>query len=45
VLKEAKEAEIPVILLDRTSRRLKDLYLTAVTSDRSMKARLPATGW
>lgn len=33
VLKEAKEAEIPVILLDRTINAPKDLYLTAVTSD------------
>ncbi len=33
VLKEAKEAEIPVILLDRTVDSDKDLYMTAVTSD------------
>ena len=33
VLKEAKEAKIPVILLDRTVNAPKDLYLTAVTSD------------
>ncbi|ENN87069.1 hypothetical protein RHSP_67888 [Rhizobium freirei PRF 81] len=33
VLKEAKEAKIPVILLDRTVNGPKDLYLTAVTSD------------
>ena len=33
VLKEAKEAEIPVILLDRTVDAPEDLYLTAVTSD------------
>ena len=33
VLKEAKEAEIPVILLDRTIKAPDDLYLTAVTSD------------
>ncbi|WFU10526.1 ABC transporter substrate-binding protein [Rhizobium sp. CB3090] len=33
VLKEAKEAKIPVILLDRTINAPKDLYLTAVTSD------------
>ena len=33
VLKEAKEAEIPVILLDRQIDAPDDLYLTAVTSD------------
>ncbi len=33
VLEEAKEAEIPVILLDRTVDASKDLYMTAVTSD------------
>jgi ABC-type sugar transport system substrate-binding protein len=33
VLKEAKEAKIPVILLDRDIDAPKDLYLTAVTSD------------
>ncbi len=33
VLKEAKEAEIPVILLDRQIESPEDLYLTAVTSD------------
>lgn len=33
VLKEAKEAKIPVILLDRTINAPADLYLTAVTSD------------
>ena len=33
VLTEAKEAEIPVILLDRTVDSSDDLYLTAVTSD------------
>ena len=33
VLKEAKEAKIPVVLLDRTVDSSKDLYLTAVTSD------------
>lgn len=33
VLKEAKEAEIPVVLLDRTIDAPDDLYLTAVTSD------------
>lgn len=33
VLEEAKEAEIPVILLDRTVDASDDLYMTAVTSD------------
>jgi galactofuranose transport system substrate-binding protein len=33
VLKEVKEAGIPVVLLDRTINAPKDLYLTAVTSD------------
>ncbi|MBL4646657.1 MAG: ABC transporter substrate-binding protein [Rhizobiales bacterium] len=33
VLEEAKEAEIPVLLLDRTVDAPDDLYLTAVTSD------------
>ena len=33
VLKEAKEAKIPVILLDRQIDAPEDLYLTAVTSD------------
>jgi simple sugar transport system substrate-binding protein len=33
VLKEASEAEIPVVLLDRTVDAPDDLYLTAVTSD------------
>ncbi len=33
VLKEAKEADIPVILLDRMVDSSKDLYLTAVGSD------------
>ena len=33
VLQEAKDAEIPVILLDRTVDASKDLYMTAVTSD------------
>ncbi len=33
VLKEAKEAEIPVVLLDRQVDAPEDLYLTAVTSD------------
>ena len=33
VLEEAKEAEIPVVLLDRTVDAPDDLYLTAVTSD------------
>ena len=33
VLQEAKDAEIPVILLDRTVDASDDLYMTAVTSD------------
>ena len=33
VLEEAKDAEIPVLLLDRTVDAPDDLYLTAVTSD------------
>lgn len=33
VLEEAQEAEIPVVLLDRTVDSSDDLYLTAVTSD------------
>ncbi|WP_417243995.1 galactofuranose ABC transporter, galactofuranose-binding protein YtfQ [Celeribacter sp.] len=33
VLEEAKDADIPVILLDRTVDASDDLYLTAVTSD------------
>ncbi len=33
VLQEAKEAKIPVILLDRTIDAPKNLYMTAVTSD------------
>ena len=33
VLQEAKDAEIPVVLLDRTIDAPEDLYLTAVTSD------------
>lgn len=33
VLEEAKDAEIPVVLLDRTVDASDDLYLTAVTSD------------
>ncbi len=33
VLKEARDAEIPVVLLDRTVDAPDDLYLTAVTSD------------
>ncbi|MEK1870671.1 MAG: ABC transporter substrate-binding protein, partial [Ensifer adhaerens] len=33
VLQEAKDAEIPVILLDRTVDSSNELYLTAVTSD------------
>lgn len=33
ILEEAKDADIPVILLDRTVDAADDLYLTAVTSD------------
>lgn len=33
VLEEAKDAEIPVVLLDRTVDARDDLYMTAVTSD------------
>ncbi|WP_346891880.1 galactofuranose ABC transporter, galactofuranose-binding protein YtfQ [uncultured Roseibium sp.] len=33
VLEEAKDSEIPVLLLDRTVDAPKDLYMTAVTSD------------
>ncbi|MDX3929368.1 MAG: ABC transporter substrate-binding protein [Shinella sp.] len=33
VLQEAKDAEIPVVLLDRTVDASDDLYMTAVTSD------------
>ena len=33
VLEEAQDAEIPVVLLDRTVDAPEDLYLTAVTSD------------
>ena len=33
VLEEAKDADIPVVLLDRTVDAPDDLYLTAVTSD------------
>ncbi|QOL82756.1 galactofuranose ABC transporter, galactofuranose-binding protein YtfQ [Pseudooceanicola spongiae] len=33
VLEEAKDADIPVVLLDRTVDAPEDLYLTAVTSD------------
>ncbi len=44
VLGEAKEAEIPVILLDRTVDSSKDLYLTAVTSDLVHEGNV-AGGW
>ncbi|MDE1995053.1 MAG: ABC transporter substrate-binding protein, partial [Rhizobiaceae bacterium] len=40
VLKEAKEAKIPVILLDRTINAPKDLYLTAVTSDQVYEGKV-----
>lgn len=44
VLGEAKEADIPVILLDRTVDAPKDLYLTAVTSDLVHEGAV-AGGW
>ncbi|WP_417669740.1 galactofuranose ABC transporter, galactofuranose-binding protein YtfQ [Roseibium sp.] len=44
VLQEAKEAEIPVILLDRTVDAPEDLYLTAVTSDLVHEGRV-AGNW
>ncbi|WP_156927131.1 galactofuranose ABC transporter, galactofuranose-binding protein YtfQ [Azospirillum halopraeferens] len=40
VLKEAREAEIPVVLLDRTIDADKSLYLTAVTSDTVHEGRV-----
>lgn len=40
VLKEAKEAKIPVILLDRDIDAPKDLYLTAVTSDQVYEGKV-----
>ncbi|MGQ9366237.1 galactofuranose ABC transporter, galactofuranose-binding protein YtfQ [Azospirillum sp. ST 5-10] len=40
VLQEAKEAEIPVVLLDRTVDADKGLYLTAVTSDTVHEGRV-----
>ncbi len=40
VLKEAKEAEIPVVLLDRQIDSAEDLYLTAVTSDQVHEGRV-----
>jgi ABC-type sugar transport system substrate-binding protein len=39
VLKEAKEAEIPVVLLDRGIEAPEDLYLTAVMSDQVLEGR------
>ena len=46
VLKEAKEAKIPVVLLDRdVDPSGKELYLTAVTSDSVHEGALPANGW
>jgi ABC-type xylose transport system substrate-binding protein len=45
VLKEAKQAKIPVILLDRDiDPSGKDLYLTAVTSDSVHEGEVAATG-
>ncbi|WEX11599.1 galactofuranose ABC transporter, galactofuranose-binding protein YtfQ [Chelativorans sp. AA-79] len=40
VLEEAKEADIPVILLDRTIKAPEDLYLTAVTSDQVYEGKV-----
>ncbi|MGV8854217.1 MAG: galactofuranose ABC transporter, galactofuranose-binding protein YtfQ [Devosia sp.] len=40
VLKEAKEAEIPVILLDRGVDAPEDLYLTSVASDQVKEGRV-----
>ncbi len=45
VLEEAKDAEIPVVLLDRTVDAPEDLYMTAVTSDLVHEAASPASGW
>lgn len=39
VLNEAKEAEIPVVLLDRGIEASEDLYLTAVMSDQVLEGR------
>ena len=44
VLEEAKETEIPVILLDRTVDAEKSLYMTAVTSDLVHEGSV-AGGW
>jgi len=40
VLEEAKDAEIPVVLLDRSIKAPEDLYLTAVTSDQVHEGRV-----
>ena len=40
VLQEAKEAEIPVVLLDRQVDSSEDLYLTAVGSDLEHEGRV-----
>ncbi|MGH6762400.1 MAG: galactofuranose ABC transporter, galactofuranose-binding protein YtfQ [Phyllobacterium sp.] len=40
VLEEAKDAEIPVILLDRTIEAPDDLYMTAVTSDQVYEGKV-----
>ncbi|WP_336744086.1 galactofuranose ABC transporter, galactofuranose-binding protein YtfQ [Aureimonas altamirensis] len=40
VLEEAKEAEIPVVLLDRQIDAPDDLYLTAVTSDQVFEGKV-----
>ncbi|MBN9044352.1 MAG: ABC transporter substrate-binding protein [Rhizobiales bacterium] len=44
VLKEAKEAKIPVVLLDRQIDSPEDLYLTAVTSDQVYEGKV-AGNW
>ena len=43
VLQEAKDAEIPVILLDRTVDAPDDLYMTAVTSDLVHEGKVAGT--
>ncbi|SKA29748.1 galactofuranose ABC transporter, galactofuranose-binding protein YtfQ [Consotaella salsifontis] len=40
VLEEAKEADIPVVLLDRQIDAPEDLYLTAVTSDQTYEGKV-----
>ncbi len=46
VLQNAKEAEIPVILVDRDVELDDDsLYVTSVVTDMVQKDVMPATGW